>query len=139
MACSLTSWVQANDHKIGICWLSAKHIALRRKSKESGLVDCCFSQLALKNSSSACWSSTIECSLFSPWYSWVIAHLALSNNFPIPQIQRIFYNFITNVNSQKERAIQNHISMGKISLFMHIKLITNQLIVEKFWSMNSQN
>jgi hypothetical protein len=29
--------------------------------------------------------------------------------------------------------------MGKISLFMHIKLITNQLIVEKFWSMNSQN
>jgi hypothetical protein len=62
----------------------------------------------------------------------VIAHLALSNNFPIPQIQRIFYNFITNVNSQKERAIQNHIYMGKITLFMHIKLITNQLIVEKF-------
>jgi hypothetical protein len=25
---------QSNDYKIGICWLSAKHVALRKKSKD---------------------------------------------------------------------------------------------------------
>ena len=50
--------------------------------------DCCFSELALLKSNQACQSrtkgtsSSYQCkvSLFSPWYSWIIAQLALSNN-----------------------------------------------------------
>ena len=53
---------QTKDYKIGICFFSAKHVALRRKSKDwlarnQGNVsewgdmliraDCCFSELAL--------------------------------------------------------------------------------------------
>ena len=56
------SWSgQNNDYKIGICCFSAKHVALRRKSKDWLArnqnnvsseatclpVDCCFSELAL--------------------------------------------------------------------------------------------
>ena len=47
--------VQTKDYNIGICCFSAKHAALRRKSKDwlcpSGATclpaDCCFSELAL--------------------------------------------------------------------------------------------
>ena len=40
--------------------------------------DCCFSELELYKSNSACWCSTIK--LFSPRYCWTIAELALNNN-----------------------------------------------------------
>ena len=54
-------WGKTKDYKIGICCFSAKHAALRRKSKDwlarnqnkcpSGATclpaDCCFSELAL--------------------------------------------------------------------------------------------
>jgi hypothetical protein len=50
-------WGQAKDYEIGICCFSAKHAALRRKTKDwlaqnQGVgmrqsVDCCFSKLAL--------------------------------------------------------------------------------------------
>ena len=54
-------WVKAKDYKIGICWFTAKHTALRRKSKKTGWLgirvmcpsgatclpaDCCFSEIA---------------------------------------------------------------------------------------------
>jgi hypothetical protein len=48
--------IQPKDYKIGICCFSAKHTALRRKSKDwlarnqdnvSELRHCCFSELAL--------------------------------------------------------------------------------------------
>ena len=45
------TWLgQTKDYKISICCLSAKHAALRRKSKSQNNVsaDCCFSELALK-------------------------------------------------------------------------------------------
>jgi hypothetical protein len=53
---------QTKDYQIGICCFSAKHAAIRRKSKDSGRfgirimcpsgaiclpADCCFSELAL--------------------------------------------------------------------------------------------
>ena len=52
---------QAKDYEIGICYFSAKHEALRRKSKDwlawnqnnvskwsdMSIMDCCFSKLAL--------------------------------------------------------------------------------------------
>ena len=54
-------WGQTKDYKIGICCFSAKHTALRRKTKTGWLgiriicligatclpADCCFSELAL--------------------------------------------------------------------------------------------
>jgi hypothetical protein len=59
---------QTKDYKIGICCFYAKNAALRRKSKDwlarrqSGATclsaDCCFSELALLKSNSACWSRT---------------------------------------------------------------------------------
>ena len=63
---------QTKDYKIGIDCLFAKHAALRRNSKDCLAgnqnictseatflpADCCFSQLELIKSNSACWSST---------------------------------------------------------------------------------
>ena len=51
-------------------------------------VDCCFSELALEKSNSACWSSTKKNYLhliknnFSPWSSWTISHL-FKNNYSL--------------------------------------------------------
>ena len=68
---------QTKDYKIGICCLSAKHAALRRKSKHrltrnknnvsesSDMCDCCFSELALWKSNSVCWSRKKRTSLLS--------------------------------------------------------------------------
>ena len=64
---------QTKDYKIGICCFSAKHASLRSKSKDwlarmcpSGATwlsaDCCFSELALYKSNSACWSNTKQTS-----------------------------------------------------------------------------
>ena len=63
---------QTEDYKIGICCFSAKHTAMMRKIKTGWLgiriicpsestclpMDCCFSELALYKSNSACCSST---------------------------------------------------------------------------------
>jgi hypothetical protein len=81
---------QTKDYKIGICCFSAKHAALRRKSKD----------WLNRNQDNVSewgdmfqWASTIKIqlsmlvviisikiNLFSPWYSWKIAELALNNN-----------------------------------------------------------
>jgi hypothetical protein len=86
------------DYKIGICWFSAKHAALRRKSKDwlarnqnnvSEWSDMSTRGLLFQ------WSSTIKIqlsvlvkykadliiislkiNLYSPWYSWKIVELA---------------------------------------------------------------
>jgi hypothetical protein len=63
---------QNKDNKIGICCFSAKHAALRRKSKDWSArnqnnmsewsdmlpADCCFGKLALQKSKSVRWSRT---------------------------------------------------------------------------------
>ena len=61
---------QTKDYKIGLCYFSAKHATLRRKSKywlarnqinvcaTCLPADSCFSELELYKSNSACWSST---------------------------------------------------------------------------------
>ena len=89
---------QTKDFKIGICFFSAKHATLRSKSKDclaqSGvtclLTYCCFSMLALLKSTkcvglvqSGQHHHLIEGNLFSPWYTWKIAHLILNNNYCI--------------------------------------------------------
>jgi hypothetical protein len=94
---------QTKDYKIGICCFSTKHAALRRKSKDwlpknQNNV----SEWSYKSNCGQLfqWASTIknptQCvghkykadliiislkiNLFSPWYSWKIAELALNNN-----------------------------------------------------------
>jgi hypothetical protein len=66
---------QTNDYKIGICCFSAKHAALRRKSKDwlariqdnvSELSDMSIRGLLWK-SHSACWSSTKRITTTSHW------------------------------------------------------------------------
>jgi hypothetical protein len=90
---------QSKDYKISICCFSAKHVALRRKSKDwlarnqnnvSGWSDMSIRGLLFQ------WASTIkkqlsmlflykvnliiislQINLFSPWYRWKIAEVAL--------------------------------------------------------------
>ena len=92
---------QTKDYKIGICCFSAKHAALRRKSKdwlapnqdnESEWGNMCIRELLSQ------WASTIKIelsvlvenkadlniislkiNLFSPWYSWKMAESAVNN------------------------------------------------------------
>jgi hypothetical protein len=91
-----TQWL-----KDGICCFLVMHTALRRYNKDwliriksmcpsvatCILEDCCFSELAqqipiIHVGLLQRWHHyhLIECNLFSPWYGWDIAHLALSNN-----------------------------------------------------------
>jgi hypothetical protein len=70
-----------NGYEIGICCFSAKHTALRRKTKdwlarnqnnvsewsEMSTRDCCFCELALWKSNSPCWSRTKRTSSSSHW------------------------------------------------------------------------
>ena len=65
---------QNKDYKIGICCFSAKQAALRRKGKDwlarnqdNVSEDCCFSELILWKSNSACLSSTKRTSSLSHW------------------------------------------------------------------------
>jgi hypothetical protein len=86
---------QTKDYKIGICCFSAKHSALRRAKTgwlgirimcSSGATclpaNCCFSELALLKCNKADLTiiMSLKINLFSPWYSWTIAELALNNN-----------------------------------------------------------
>ena len=96
---------QTTDYEIGICCFSAKHAALRRKSKDwltrnqdnvSEWGDMSIRRLLFQ------WASTIKMQLsvlvwckadltiiplkfnfFSSWYSWKIPEVALSNNHPL--------------------------------------------------------
>ena len=78
LECSRLWSNQAKDYNIGICCFSSKHAALRGKSKDwlvrnqdnvslSGATclstDCCFSEVALLKSNSACRSSTKQTSV----------------------------------------------------------------------------
>ena len=64
---------ETKDYKIGICRFSTKHTAKKRERAKTGRLvirikcpsgatclsaDCCFNELALKKSKSACWSRT---------------------------------------------------------------------------------
>ena len=64
---------QTKDCKIGICCFSARHAALRRKSKD---------MLAQNQDNVSEWG---EIHSISPWYSWKIAVLALKNNHSLTQ------------------------------------------------------
>ena len=110
---------QIKDCKIGMCCFSAKHIALRRKNKDllarnqdnvSEWGDMSIRGLLFQ------WASTIKIqlsvfvyykadlivislkiNLFSPWYSWKIAELALNNNRSLTHSPIFFYFIIHNV------------------------------------------
>ena len=92
---------QIKNYKIDIYCFSSKYIAWRGKSKDGfgwsrdnvsrGAkclpVDCCFSELTLLKSNSSVLvlykADTIifssKSNLFSPWYSWKVAHLVLND------------------------------------------------------------
>ena len=100
---------QTKYYKIRICCFSAKHASLRRKSKDwlarnknnvSEWSDMSTQRLLFQ------WASTIKIqlsvlvwykavliiislkiNLFSPWYSWQIAALALNNNYSLKTVQ----------------------------------------------------
>ena len=108
---------QTVDYKIGICCFSSKHVTLRRKSKD--WLDCCFclynyefwlSLCKIVRSSvilllPLCKNPTgsvglvqvdliiisLKITLFSPWYSWKIAELALNLNHYIVELVLILY------------------------------------------------
>jgi hypothetical protein len=59
---------QTKDYKIGICCFSAKHAALRRKSKDwLAQNQNNVSERALLKSNSACWSRTKQTTSLSHW------------------------------------------------------------------------
>jgi len=100
---------QTKDYNIDICCFSANHAAFRRKSKDwfarnqdnvSAWGDMSIRGMLFQ------WASTIQIqlsvlveykadliiislkiNLFSPWYSWKIAALALNNNHSLTQIE----------------------------------------------------
>jgi hypothetical protein len=82
-------------------------------------INCPFCHFSFANCSywlsffySACWSSTkrnLKINLSSPWYSWKIAELALSNNHSI-------YGFWCLVSSNFSRAYKEHHISIKIKL-----------------------
>ena len=95
----------ARDYKIGICRFYAKHEVLRGKTSWLGIRIMCTSGATYQ--SADCSASTIKpqlsvlvyykadliiislkINLFSPWYSWIIAKLALSNNHSLTHLNR---------------------------------------------------
>ena len=98
---------QAKDFKIGICSFSAKHAVLKRKSKDwlarnqnkvsewsdmftRGLLFLWASTLKIQLSvlvqnKANLIIISLKINLFSPWYSWKIAELALNNNHSLTQ------------------------------------------------------
>ena len=106
---------QTEDYVIGMCCFSAKYAALRRKSKDwlarnqdnvSGCADISTRGLLfqwasiIKNTTkrvglvqSGPYHYFIEINLFSPWYSWTIVELALSNNHSLTQSVHLHIRF----------------------------------------------
>jgi len=111
---------RTKDYKIGICCFSAKLAAIRRKSKD--WLDWNQDNLSEWGDMSICgmlfqWARTIKTNLsvlvlykadliiislkinlFSPWYSWKFASLALNNNHSLTLIA----NISTNINQTKK-------------------------------------
>jgi hypothetical protein len=93
---------QIKVYYIVICCFSTKHATLRSKSRlvglESGWCGCVEWHVYPQTVVSVSKNPTehvglvhsghhyhfIECNLFSPWYSWKIAHLAFNNNHSLP-------------------------------------------------------
>jgi hypothetical protein len=82
---------QTKDYKIGICCFSAKHAALRSKSKDWlvmstwGLLFQWVNITTIQLSVLIYYKADIiinslKLNLFSPWYIWKIAHLALKQH-----------------------------------------------------------
>ena len=72
---------QTKDYQIGICCFSAKHTALRRKSKDLfQWASTIKIQLSVLVKNKADLIISLKINLFSPWYIWKIAELALNNN-----------------------------------------------------------
>ena len=105
---------QTKDYKIGICCFSAKHTVLRSK-RLVGLDQVNVSEWSDMSTMVVLfqWASTVEIQLselvlykaniiiinsflFSPWYSWKIAHVALNNNHSLHswQINQILWHFV---------------------------------------------
>ena len=110
---------QTKDFSSGICCFSAKHAALRRENEDwlarnqnnvSEWSDMSTSGLLFQ------WASTIKLqlsvlilnkadliiislkiNLFSPWYSWEIAELALNNNHSLNHSHLYSITFVSNL------------------------------------------
>jgi len=81
----------AKGYEIGIYCIPALHAALRSKSKS---VDCCFSELALLKSNSACWYSTTQKS--SPSHQKVTcSHHEIAENLSTCSHHEIAENLFT--------------------------------------------
>ena len=88
---------QTKDNKIVICCFSAKHTALRRKSKywlirnQDNVSEwgCCFNELAKHPTKCVGLVQayliiiSLNINLLSQWFIWTFAELALSNNHPL--------------------------------------------------------
>ena len=109
------SWIQApygqtKDYKIGVCCFSAKHTQLRSRSKDwlarnqdnvsewgnmsiRGLLFQWVSTIKIQLSVLV-WNKanliiiSLKINLFSSWYSWKIAELALNNNHSHQHVKR---------------------------------------------------
>jgi hypothetical protein len=103
---------QTKDYKLVICFLSAKHAALRRKSKDclarnqdivsewsdmstNGLLFQWASTMKIQLSVLA-WNKadliiiSMKINFFSPWYSWKFVELALNNNHSLTHSIPVF-------------------------------------------------
>ena len=119
---------QTKDYKIGICCFSAKHTASRRKSKDwlarnQNNVTRVEWHVYLRIVVSVSWHNKnptkdvgleqsgphhhhlIENNLFSPWYSWKIAELALNNNHSLYIQKLTFLKVILHTISPQEICI----------------------------------
>jgi hypothetical protein len=128
------------DYKIGICCFSAKHTALRRKSKvclarnQNKVSE--WSDMSIRGLLFQ-WASTIKIQLgvlvlnkvdliiislkiilFLPWYSWKIAELELNNNHSL-LYSLICWGGISSVNDIKFYSMK----LIKFSFYFHLKFV----------------
>ena len=90
---------QMKKYKISICSFSAKHATVRAKTGRLGLL---FQWASTKQIqlSGVFWKKaaliilSLNINLFSPWYSWQIAELALNNNHSLTLICVIYHTRI---------------------------------------------
>ena len=85
---------ESKDFKIGICCFSAKHTALRKKSKDRlawnqdnvSKWPTCLTTYVLVLYKADFTTISLKINLFSPWYSWNIAELVLNNNHSLTHL-----------------------------------------------------
>jgi hypothetical protein len=84
--------------------------------------DCCFSEIALYNPTkhvvlvqSGHHHHSIECNLFSPWYSWLIVHLALNNTHSHSNYKWVLliYNTHTHISTRSTLIPQLSVALSK--------------------------